>query len=79
MLLQCNCINKENYSYYFLIINTFIVIVIVIVIERKVTEQCLFSRLQAYFQALKSILKNTELRNSAKFANFTLLNEYSIK
>ena len=62
-------------------INTFIVIVIEIVIEieRKVTEQRLFSRLQAYFQTLKSNLKNTEFRNSAKFANFTLLNEYSIK
>ena len=45
-----------------------IVIVIVIVTERKVTEQCLFRRLQAYFQTLKSNLKNTEFGNSAKIA-----------
>lgn len=39
-------------------IKTFIVIVIVT--ERKVTEQCLFRHLEAYFQTLKSNLKNTE-------------------
>ena len=64
-------------------INTFIVIVTVTVTvtvtERKDTEQCLFRRLQAYFQTLKSNLKNTEFRNSEKIAIFTLLNSCSIK